>query len=206
MARRVLSVERVRSLSFFTVLALTCATARADDEISYSRSDTLLVSTAALGVLHVADHFMRKDSSGWPVEGGFSPIDGVAIGLPLYIGAGYKLDAGPLYWIAGDSALLLLVGLEHATRENPFHVHDTWTHPDENVPGINSPGLGVTSNVVVGLLLTSMAAHIASNVKDGIDHGFTWKRRRHRDSGLNATHFDVLPTRGGASVGLGFAF
>jgi hypothetical protein len=195
----------MRYLAPVVFVSVVSAHVDADDKISYTRSDTLLIATGALGAVHIVDHFLRKDSSGWPVEGGFRPIDGVAIALPLYIGAGETLDGGPLYWIAGDSVLLVLVGFEHSTRENPFHVHDTWTHPDENVPGVNSPTLGVVSNVAVGLLLASMAAHIASNVKDGIDEGFTWKRRHHKKPERSAI-IDIFPTPDGASAGVAGTF
>jgi hypothetical protein len=170
----------------------------------FRRSDTIMWALSGVVILHLADHVIRDNHSGWPCQKQVTPLTPALTIPPLYIG-GYLLDMGPAYFTTlsavGSALVLFTHWIPGVAAEPPSDIHDPWVD-GSNLLGVESPGMGRTAQAVSVLLTVGAFAHLGSSILDGINHGFTWRRRK-PSRGLGLT---LMPTPDGAAAQLDLRF
>lgn len=130
------------------------------------RSALLLLTGAALGLLHQADHILRYDHSGWP----FRP----ELSLFTFSWVFFALGLAPLVmrrpWLRLLPVALVLVGVQaaHVFIETPHDQYSVWatgvshdpgTVGEPNLLGIMSPLLGsLAAGVSIAISVCFLAA------------------------------------------------
>jgi hypothetical protein len=171
---------------------------------TYHRSDALFWAVLALGVTHHVDHVLRDNHSGLPFTSQLTPFTPSLVVYPFYLG-GYFLDAGPAYWVIVDSLTLTGVAVVHLTLEPVHDVYEPWVD-GSNLTGVRSPAAGRIAQGVLVALMTAEVAHLASSVVDGVEYGFTWKKRETTRAGVVSPvpRVALLPHRNGLSLSASF--
>lgn len=124
-------------------------------------SAKLLGMAFALSVIHLTDHALRVDHSGWPFRPEVTPYTYSLLAIPMVLFALF----GPrrLFWLRWT---LLLFGTlatlyAHIFIETPHMQFAMWAHdrssdPHQqgfhNIPDIRSPALGAASAIVAMIL------------------------------------------------------
>lgn len=142
---------------------------------AYQRSEAIMWTTLGLGAAHHIDHVLRANHSGFPFTSRVTTFTGTLAIYPLVAG-GYALDAGPNYWILFDSLAFAGLGIAHTLIEPPADQYTPWVN-GTNLLGTRSPALGRAAQAVSVSLQLALSAHLISNIIDGVQHGFTWRRR-----------------------------
>lgn len=121
-----------------------------------SGAEKLALSTAALGLLHHADHVLRFDHSGWPFKPEVTPFTWSLLVYPL-IAALLALRRRPRLRVALAAVLFLVPTLAHVFLETPVDQFRTWAErPDVNLLHVASPALGAAA-AAVSVLLSAFA-------------------------------------------------
>ena len=139
------------------------------------RSKVLLEITFVLGVLHLVDHVLRADHSGWPFIDEFTPFTFFAVVFPPIALFAHFDRSRP--WLRFGLVAFLLVGvlLSHASLETPGDQYGVWaanasTEPyalgRPNLLNVESPVLGVLAAAGAALLNLSLLATVVSLFAD----------------------------------------
>jgi hypothetical protein len=139
------------------------------------RSKVLLEITFVLGVLHLIDHVLRVDHSGWPFVEGVTPFTFFAVVFPPIALFAHFDRSRP--WLRVGLLAFLLVGLlfAHSFLETPGDQYGVWatnasTEPYAlgwpNLLNIESPVLGVLAVIEAMLLNLFLLAAVVSLVAD----------------------------------------
>ena len=139
------------------------------------RSRVLLEITFVLGVLHLVDHVLRADHSGWPFIDEFTPFTFFAVVFPPIALFAHFDHSRP--WLRFGLVAFLLVGVlfSHAFLETPGDQYGMWaanasTEPyalgQPNLLNFESPMLGVLAAVEAALLNLSLLAAVVSLFAD----------------------------------------
>jgi hypothetical protein len=130
------------------------------------RADLALLAVAALTLVHLVDHVLRADASGWPFTRDLTWFTASLLVYPALL-AGLLLDRSrPWVRVALAALLLGAVQLPHMFWETPADQYGTWAHgvswmpatPGRpNLPGISSPALGAVSVAVAVALSVAVA-------------------------------------------------
>lgn len=147
------------------------------------RSRVLLEITFVLGVLHLVDHVLRVDHSGWPFVGEVTPFTFFAVVSPP-IALFAHFDRSRL-WLRVGLLAFLLVGLlfAHAFLETPGNQSAVWATNASTEPyALGQPNLLDVESSVLGILAVGEAmllnlfllAAVVSLVAD------TWRARTSR--------------------------
>lgn len=139
------------------------------------RSKVLLEITFVLGVLHLVDHVLRADHSGWPFIDEFTPFTFFAVVFPPIALFAHFDRSRP--WLRFGLVAFLLVGLlfAHAFLETPGDQYGVWatnasTEPHalgrSNLLNVESPLLGVLAVVEANVLNLSLLAAVVSLFAD----------------------------------------
>lgn len=142
--------------------------ARRDGLRSPSRlSKVLLLAAAVLGVLHLVDHVLRADHSGWPFLDEVTTFTFFAVAvLPVILIAHFDRSRP---WLRFGLVAFLLVAVlfAHFFLETPGDQYGVWatnasTEPyavgRPNLLNVESPVLGVLATVEAALLNISLLA------------------------------------------------
>ena len=131
------------------------------------RSKVLLLVTAVLGVLHLVDHVLRADHSGWPFLDEVTPFTFFAVAvLPVILFAHFD-HSRPWLRFGLVAFLLVAVLFAHVFLETPGDQYGVWamnasTEPyavgRPNLLNVESPVLGVLAAVEAALLDISLLA------------------------------------------------
>jgi hypothetical protein len=134
-------------------------------------SKVLLLVAAGLGVLHLVDHVLRADHSGWPFLGEVTPFTFFAVVvLPVILFAHFDRSR-PWLRFGLIAFLLVAVLFAHVFLETPGDQYGVWatnasTEPyavgRPNLLGVESPVLGILAVVEAALLDISLLAAAAS--------------------------------------------
>ena len=135
------------------------------------RSKVLLEITFVLGVLHLADHVLRADHSGWPFIDEFTPFTFFAVVFPPIALFAHFDHSRP--WLRFGLVAFLLVGvlLSHTFLETPGDQYGVWATNTSteshalgrpNLLNVESPVLGVLAAVGAALLNLSVLAAVVS--------------------------------------------
>ncbi len=138
-------------------------------------SKVLLEITFVLGVLHLVDHVLRADHSGWPFIDEFTPFTFFAVVFPPIALFAHFDRTRP--WLRFGLVAFLLVGVlfSHAFLETPGDQYGVWaanasTEPyalgRPNLLNAESPVLGVLATVEAALLDLSVLAAVVSLFAD----------------------------------------
>lgn len=138
-------------------------------------SKVLLEITFVLGVLHLVDHVLRADHSGWPFIDEFTPFTFFAVVFPPIALFAHFDRSRP--WLRFGLVAFLLVGVlfSHAFLETPGDQYGVWaanasTEPHAlgrpNLLNVESPVLGVLAAVWAALLNLSLLATVVSLFAD----------------------------------------
>jgi hypothetical protein len=175
----------------------------------------LWASVAAVG-LHTVDHGLSGDW--WCSPGALralpncTPAQGL-ISLEvgsLYVftllSARYWWHAGPLLNILIDSVLLLAFEFPHEviSFENAATVYERWTTLRANAFEADWPVMGALGEAWVIATDVALSGHLALNIADGVQHGFTWLRAPRKEPSRMA--LSIQPVRGGAMAVVGQRF
>jgi hypothetical protein len=184
-----------------SLLALA-RTAAADEpeRIDYTRSDVLKWTAVSIAAIHLTDHVVRNNHSGWPFTNKVTPATAAYLGIPAIVGAGLYFD-GPGYWVVADSLLFAAAALTHTLVEPPHDIHEPWQN-GSNLAEHHSGATGKVAVALTGALLVSTGAHLISTIQDGRKYGFTLHRRKTRERSPLA----VAPVKGGGMVTAGWRF
>lgn len=148
---------------------------------------------------HVADHAARNHGALWPLSSEFNASTLYAyVLLPARMTA-YFLDAGPLLWIPFDAALAFFAILGHlvAGVDTPQAMYDAWTN-GQNAFGASSPLLGRGAQGIIFVVIGSLMTHLAASVVEGLRDGFTvFRTPRSRPPELALT---IVPAAGHGAV------
>lgn len=139
------------------------------------RSKVLLEITFVLGVMHLVDHVLRVDHSGWPFVEGVTPFTFFAVVFPPIALFAHFDRSRP--WLRVGLLAFLLVGLlfAHSFLETPGDQYGVWatnasTEPYAlgwpNLLNIESPVLGVLAVIEAMLLNLFLLAAVVSLVAD----------------------------------------
>ena len=139
------------------------------------RSKVLLEITFVLGVLHLVDHVLRADHSGWPFINEFTPFTFFAVVFPPIALFAHFDRSRP--WLRFGLVAFLLVGVlfSHTFLETPVDQYGMWaanasTEPHAlgrpNLLNVESPVLGVLAAVWAALLNLSLLATVVSLFAD----------------------------------------
>ena len=139
------------------------------------RSRVLLEITFVLGVLHLVDHVLRADHSGWPFIDEFTPFTFFAVVFPPIALFAHFDHSRP--WLRFGLVAFLLVGVmfAHAFLETPGDQYGVWaanasTEPyalgQPNFLNVESPVLGVLAAVEAALLNLFLLAAVVSLFAD----------------------------------------
>jgi hypothetical protein len=139
------------------------------------RSKVFLEITLVLGVLHLVDHVLRVDHSGWPFVEEVTPFTFFAVVFPLIALFVHFDRSRP--WLRVGLLAFLLVGLlfAHSFLETSGDQYGVWatnasTEPYAlgwpNLLNIESPVLGVLAVIEAMLLNLFMLAAVMSPVVD----------------------------------------
>jgi beta-lactamase family protein len=121
---------------------------------------------AALTLVHLVDHVLRADASGWPFTRDLTWFTASLLVYPALLAGLLLYRSRP--WVRVALALVLLgaVQLPHMFWETPADQYGTWAHgvswtpatPGRpNLPGISSPALGAVSVAVAVALSVAVA-------------------------------------------------
>lgn len=146
-------------------------------------SKVLLEITFVLGVLHLVDHVLRADHSGWPFVEEVTPFTFFAVAFPPIALFAHFDRSRP--WLRVGLLAFLLVGLlfAHSSLETPGDQYGVWatnasTEPHAlgwpNLLNIESPVLGVLAVIEAMLLNLFLLAAVVSLVADA------WRARTSR--------------------------
>ncbi len=166
-----------------------------DLEHPYRRSEILMWTAMGLGVTHHVDHVLRDNHSGFPFRPEVNEFT-YSLGIYPLLLTGYFLDAGPNYWILTESLAFVGLGLAHTLIEPPSHQHDPWAH-GTNRAGVESHATGRGAQTISVLLSVGVGAHLVSSIVDGVQCGFTWKKRGDCGASNRQARFVVSPTSSG---------
>jgi hypothetical protein len=135
------------------------------------RSKVLLLAAAGLGVLHLVDHVLRADHSGWPFLDEVTPFTFFAVAvLPVILFAHFDRSRP---WLRFGLVAILLVAVlfAHVFLETPGDQYGVWatnvsTEPyalgRPNLLNVELPVLGVLTAVEATLLNLSLLAAVVS--------------------------------------------
>lgn len=173
------------------------STVTQDSPDPYRRSDIIMWTAIGFGLGHQLDHALRDE----PLE---PPFWGSFAAYPVYL-TGYFFDLGPNYFLIADVVGLTFITFgsldewNHGLHEPISHSYDPWAD-GSNKLDIESRALGVVSvGVSLGLQL-AVASHLVSTIADGINHGFTWKRRRGRTG--SGVQLGIVPHGDGSPMAM----
>jgi hypothetical protein len=131
------------------------------------RSKILLLVTAVLGVLHLVDHVLRADHSGWPFLDEVTPFTFFAVAvLPVILFAHFDRSR-PWLRFGLITFLLVAVLFAHISLETPGDQYGVWATNAStesyavgrpNLLDVESPVLGVLAAVEAALLDISLLA------------------------------------------------
>ena len=151
------------------------------------RSRVLLEITLVLGVLHLVDHVLRADHSGWPFIEEFTPFTFFAVVFPPIALFAHFDRSHP--WLRFGLVAFLLVGVvfSHAFLETLVDQYGVWaanasTEPyalgQSNLLNVESSMLGVLAAVEATLLNFSLLAAVVSLFADArrATRRARWKR------------------------------
>lgn len=139
------------------------------------RSEVLLSVAAVLGVLHLLDHVLRVDHSGWPFIPELTPFTFFAVVfLPVVLFAHFDRSHP---WLRVGVVGFLLAGVlsAHLFLETPGDQYGVWAHNasaeahalgQPNLLNIESPALGVLASSGAMLLNLVVLAAVISLVVD----------------------------------------
>ena len=138
-------------------------------------SRVLLKVTFILGVLHLVDHVLRADHSGWPFTDEVTPFTFFAVVFPPIALFAHFDRSRP--WLRFGLVAFLLVGVlfSHTLLESPGDQYGVWatnasTEPfapgQPNLLNVESPLLGVLAAVEAALLDLSLLATVVSLFAD----------------------------------------
>lgn len=135
------------------------------------RSKVLLLAAAGLGVIHLVDHVLRADHSGWPFLDEVTPFTFFAVAvLPVILFAHFDRSR-PWLRFGLIAFLLVAVLFAHVFLETPGDQYGVWamnasTEPyalgQPNLLNVESPVLGVLAAVEAALLDLSLLAAAVS--------------------------------------------
>jgi hypothetical protein len=129
------------------------------------RSKILLLATAVLGVLHLVDHVLRADHSGWPFLDEVTPFTFFAVAvLPVILFAIFDRSCP---WLRFGLIMFLLVAVlfAHVSLETPGDQYGVWATNastesyavgQPNLLDVESPVLEVLAAVEAALLNISL--------------------------------------------------
>ena len=131
--------------------------------------------TFVLGVLHLVDHVLRVDHSGWPFVDEVTPFTFFAVVFPPVALFAHFDRSSP--WLRFGLVAFLLVGLlfAHAFLETPGDQYGVWAMNastesyalgQPNLLNVESPVLGVLAAVEANLLNLSLLAAVVSLFAD----------------------------------------
>ena len=135
------------------------------------RSKVLLEITLILGAIHLIDHVLRADHSGWPFLDEVTPFTFFAVAvLPVILFAHFDRSRP---WLRFGLVVFLLVAVlfAHFFLETPGDQYGVWatnasTEPyavgRPNLLDVESPALGVLATVEAALLNISLLASSVS--------------------------------------------
>lgn len=141
---------------------------------SYLGSDILFWATVSFAGVHIADHVVRNNHSGFPYTDEVTPGSIALNTIPFIYAAGLYFD-GPLSLIIADSVLLAVIVPVHIFIEPPTHLLVPWQN-GSNLLEVESTAAGGAALLVLGGLLVVQTAHLGTSIYDGLEHGFTWRR------------------------------
>lgn len=139
------------------------------------RSKVLLLAAVGLGVIHLVDHVLRADHSGWPFLYEVTPFTFFAVAvLPVILVAHFDRSRP---WLRFGLVAILLVAVlfAHVFLETPGDQYGVWatnvsTEPyalgRPNLLNVESPVLGVLAAVEATLLNLSLLAAAVSLLVD----------------------------------------
>jgi hypothetical protein len=135
------------------------------------RSKVLLLAAVGLGVIHLVDHVLRADHSGWPFLDEVTPFTFFAVAvLPVILFAHFDRSR-PWLRFGLIAFLLVAVLFAHVFLETPGDQYSVWatnasTEPyalgRPNLLNVESPILGVLAAVEAALLDLSLLAAAVS--------------------------------------------
>lgn len=139
------------------------------------RSRVLLQITFVLGVLHLVDHVLRADHSGWPFIDEFTPFTFFAVVFPPIALFAHFDRSHP--WLRFGLVAFLVVGvlLSHAFLETSGDQYGVWATNASteshalgrpNLLNVESPVLGVLAAAEAALLNLSLLAAVVSLFAD----------------------------------------
>lgn len=143
-------------------------------EPSYLGSDILFWTTVSFAAVHIADHVVRNNHSGFPYTDEVTPATIPLNIIPFIYAAGLYFD-GPLSMIIADSLLLAAIIPVHIFIEPPTHLLVPWEN-GSNLLEVESAAAGGAALAVLGGLLVLQTAHLGTSIYDGLEYGFTWRR------------------------------
>lgn len=133
-----------------------------------SRGMRLFGLTVAVSIIHHVDHILRVDHSDWPFLPRVSPFTDSLLAHPVFLFVGLSRP-NSWYRVGGTALLFVFATGAHIFFEPMRDKFRTWTYGsnlprhvgEQNLPGINSPVLGVCSIGLAVLLSLTLLAMLA---------------------------------------------
>ena len=174
--------------------------------------DAFLWTGVVALALHTVDHGLGGDwwcspgalraiPSCTPAQGLIS-LEVGSFYLFTLLSARYWWHAGPLLNILIDSVLLLAFEFPHEviSFENAATAYARWTDPlRANAFEASWPVMGALAEAWIIATDIALSGHIALNIADGVQNGFTWFRTPGQRAKPSAS-ITVQPVRGGGAV------
>jgi CubicO group peptidase (beta-lactamase class C family) len=129
------------------------------------RADLAPLTVAALTLVHLVDHVLRADASGWPFTRDLTWFTASLLVYPALLAGLLLYRSRPWVRVAMAALLLGAVQLPHMFWETPADQYGTWAHgvswmpatPGRpNLPGISAPALGAVSVAVAVALSVAL--------------------------------------------------
>ncbi|HEX8063846.1 MAG TPA: hypothetical protein VF535_11585 [Allosphingosinicella sp.] len=142
------------------------------------RSDSLILLSIGLAMLHHVDHVLRADHSGWPVTGRVTPFT-FSLTVYLFMVAALMLRGKPWLRFLIMVPVFFFAQFAHMGAETPHDQYNTWASgvsdfPDSfgqaNLLGMASPTAGYFAVVISVSLSLALAGSLWSLWSD-------WRRR-----------------------------
>jgi len=131
----------------------------------------LLTTAFVLSALHIADHVLRVDHSGWPFRPEVTPFTFSLLAFPMLLFA--LFGSRRLYWWRWSLLLAAIVAtvFAHVAIETPPMQFAMWAHNQssdphqqgfQNIPHMESPTLGIVAMILaMALNVTAVTSTIA---------------------------------------------
>ena len=139
----------------------------------------LVLVIIPLGLLHHADHVGRADHSSWPFRPEVGPFTATLLIYPVLVLV-FLARRRPWVRAAGLGVVSLFTLLAHTMIEPPQQIYGTWANNlstdallysvdrehMHNLPGIESPALGVVATVLTAVLTALLLVAWVVSLRD----------------------------------------